>query len=465
MKPNSSGPGSSLDATASMVDDEVHTRNPISTSNGEVQFTCPQTDRHANGDAHPSARWNRSKQLWYCDVCECGGGVYDLARMLGLFDKKTSQETAPAIGTYDYGSFRVLRATGKKFSVEHLDSRGSWTSGLGDTGTCLYRLQDILKLPPGYLVLVVEGEKDVHTAESLGFCATTAPFGKWKDQYSLTLLGLRVVVIADNDLPGLKRALDAADSIACENGHVYVIDKMPGVPEKGDLTDWVDAGGTREELLALLDHAELKRAPIPAHHSEWTHGADVVSHVYSLHSTTRLVLKLLAQHASITGEARPSQRRMAFMSGLSEETVRKHIRVLKRRGLIRVLEKGTQGRNNHYQLMFAPRGQDTFAKVTGMRRPVTKQTPTVGVTGTSIPVKAEPPVRTAQITGTGIPPNKERTKKEETKEERDSSESEDWSDAPRFFPSSGRTVPAGLPSTVTDAYLNEAGEEVYALDI
>jgi len=50
----------------------------------ELRFTCPEAERHANGDAHPSARWHPGKQVWRCDVCGAQGGALDLARRLGV---------------------------------------------------------------------------------------------------------------------------------------------------------------------------------------------------------------------------------------------------------------------------------------------------------------------------------------------------------------------------------------------
>jgi hypothetical protein len=47
----------------------------------EVRFTCPLPGHE---DAHPSARWNLPKAVWYCDVCAAGGGWRDLAPLLGI---------------------------------------------------------------------------------------------------------------------------------------------------------------------------------------------------------------------------------------------------------------------------------------------------------------------------------------------------------------------------------------------
>lgn len=53
-------------------------------ANRELRFQCPHPERHANGDAHPSADWNPAKAVWTCRACGAGGGVNNLATLLGL---------------------------------------------------------------------------------------------------------------------------------------------------------------------------------------------------------------------------------------------------------------------------------------------------------------------------------------------------------------------------------------------
>src|SRR5438552_15667941 len=50
---------------------------------GEFRFCCP-----AHDDEHPSARWHPEKAVWHCDVCGAGGGYVDLARRLGIDDRR-----------------------------------------------------------------------------------------------------------------------------------------------------------------------------------------------------------------------------------------------------------------------------------------------------------------------------------------------------------------------------------------
>ncbi|MEE9201815.1 MAG: AAA family ATPase [Dehalococcoidia bacterium] len=127
----------------------------------------------------------------------------------------------------------------------------------------LYRLPELLAASPGALVFVVEGEKDADRLASLGLVATTSPMGagKWRDAYATVLKGSKVVIIPDNDPPGKDHADDAARSIAGEAATLKMVE-LPGLPAKGDITDWLDAGHTKEELLALVETMPIwKPAP------------------------------------------------------------------------------------------------------------------------------------------------------------------------------------------------------------
>jgi hypothetical protein len=68
------------------------------------------------------------------------------------------------------------------------------------------------------------------------------------------LRGAKVVILPDNDEPGRKHAQQAAKSLHGKAASVKVLE-LPGLPEKGDISDWLAAGGTREELLELAAEA------------------------------------------------------------------------------------------------------------------------------------------------------------------------------------------------------------------
>jgi hypothetical protein len=82
----------------------------------------------------------------------------------------------------------------------------------------------------------------------------------WRPEFRSFYIGAKVVVIPDNDDPGHKYADTVAQSIVPVSRDVKVVN-LPGLPEKGDLTDWLDAGHTPEKFFALVEAAENYDAP------------------------------------------------------------------------------------------------------------------------------------------------------------------------------------------------------------
>ena len=73
-----------------------------------------------------------------------------------------------------------------------------------------YRLPEILKAETVY---IVEGEKDADALGDLGLTATTnaGGAGKWRTDYNaLHFKGKRLIILPDNDDPGLAHAQDVA---------------------------------------------------------------------------------------------------------------------------------------------------------------------------------------------------------------------------------------------------------------
>jgi hypothetical protein len=173
------------------------------------------------------------------------------------------------VATYDYRDaaggllFQVLRYEPKGFSQRRPDpsKAGGWLSKLGDVPRVLYRLPELLAADPARPVFLVEGEKDAEGLAALGLTATTAP-GTWRDAYAEPLQGRPVIVLPDNDEPGRKHAQRVARSLARVAALVKVL-SLPNLPDKGDVSDWLQAGGTAERLQGLADAAPV-----------WTPGND-----------------------------------------------------------------------------------------------------------------------------------------------------------------------------------------------
>ena len=140
----------------------------------------------------------------------------------------------------------------------------------------LYRLPDVLDaVASGRLVFVVEGEKDADRLASLDLVATCndGGAGKWKSVHTAALEGALVVVVPDNDATGRAhaRAVCRALEEAAESVVVLDLRELPEgspMPVKGDVSDWLDAGGSVEAFKGLVRDAPSFAASALARNSD-----------------------------------------------------------------------------------------------------------------------------------------------------------------------------------------------------
>lgn len=155
--------------------------------------------------------------------------------------------------------FCVVRTTDKNFPQLRAVGPEQWEKGLQSVRRFLYHLPQLKKaVAAGEIVFISEGEKDVENLEALGLPATTNPGGaeKWRPEYSEYLKGADVVILPDNDDPGEKHALKVAMSLKDVARRIRVL-RLPDLPSKGDVSDWLQGSGTKEELLHLAEEAPV----------------------------------------------------------------------------------------------------------------------------------------------------------------------------------------------------------------
>ncbi len=211
---------------------------------------CPA---HADKNPSLSIRENNGTVLLHCFAGCTVDAICTAARIekADLFSSDAPESRV--VATYDYPDeagallYQVVRYEPKGFRQRRPDGKGGWTWNLQSTRRVLYRLPEVLSAKD---VLVCEGEKDCETARALVLAATCNPqgAGKWRSEYSDSLQGKRVCIIADADEPGRKHAQDVAASLW---GRVESL-KVMELPGAKDLTEWVGRGGTRETLLDLV---------------------------------------------------------------------------------------------------------------------------------------------------------------------------------------------------------------------
>lgn len=155
--------------------------------------------------------------------------------------------------------YEVVRFEPKDFRQRRPDPNGKdgYAWNLNGTRRVLYRLPEVLEtIRAGRPLFLVEGEKDADNLRAVGLRATTHAGGAkaWKaSDYLESLRGGRVVVIPDDDEPGREHGRAVAQSLRGVAAEVRVLNL--GRPGVKDASDWLAAGGTREELESLAAEA------------------------------------------------------------------------------------------------------------------------------------------------------------------------------------------------------------------
>lgn len=83
--------------------------------------------------------------------------------------------------------------------------------------------------------------------------------GKWRKEYSDSLRARHVVILPDNDEAGTRHAELVANLLSNVAASIKVV-SLPGLEEKGDVSDFLDRGGTIEELRGIVQAAACWQA-------------------------------------------------------------------------------------------------------------------------------------------------------------------------------------------------------------
>jgi hypothetical protein len=126
---------------------------------------------------------------------------------------------------------------------------GRWTANAGAIKVPYHWAE--LKQRPNDLVLWLEGEKDVDNVTALGLLASTAAGGKLSHTIAKALIGRDIVIFPDNDEPGVARADKAVQAFRGRARSLRVV-RLPGLLPSEDVSDWLDKGHTKEELLKII---------------------------------------------------------------------------------------------------------------------------------------------------------------------------------------------------------------------
>lgn len=180
---------------------------------------------------------NGSRVLMHCFTRECTQD--EIAESLGLTWRDLYHDPqGDTLATYRYDDGRtVYRKTGKKFHQ----------TGTDKTPT-LYRLSRVTEaVAAGQPVYLVEGEEDVHSLESVGLTATTAPMGARNvDKVDASpLQGAHVIAIRDRDDEGSRWA----ELVTAKLDGIAATLRIAHSDRGKDASDHIALGGTGDELI------------------------------------------------------------------------------------------------------------------------------------------------------------------------------------------------------------------------
>jgi hypothetical protein len=118
-----------------------------------------------------------------------------------------------------------------------------------------YKLPELVEaIAQSKTVFITEGEKCSDAVISLGGAATCNAMGagKWPDDLTSFFKNADAVVLPDNDEPGTKHAALVLAKLQGVAKRVRIL-QLPGLPPKGDVANWIEVGGTLEQLYSLVE--------------------------------------------------------------------------------------------------------------------------------------------------------------------------------------------------------------------
>ena len=247
--------------------------------------------------ANGSLSVDLEKGTWFDHEAKEGGGTIDfIARETGRkngeavdwlreqgfdvgdqpFKNSPKADAAPPakakiVATYDYTDengdllFQVVRLEPKTFRQRRKAVAGDdpkkvrdgWVWSVKGVRQVPYRLPELAEaIALDKPVFIVEGEKDVDNLARLGITASCNAMGagKWPDELSEHFRGSDVIHLPDNDDAGREHTALVAASLKDVAARQRVLD-LPGLPQKGDVSDWLAAGGTADALWSLVETA------------------------------------------------------------------------------------------------------------------------------------------------------------------------------------------------------------------
>lgn len=212
--------------------------------------------------SHGSLSVDIEKGCWFDHEHNEGGGPVELVRrQTGAVNGEAERWLQERFGTmqgkreiaaYDYRNeygqtvFQVVRYDPKDFRQRRPDGAGGWLWNMRGIKQVPYRLPDIIARQDEP-IFIVEGEKDADRLHEAGYLGTTNAAGanKWNDTLNRHFRGRDVFIVPDNDEAGRTHANAVARKLSklALSVRICPLPADAGLPEKADISDWIDHQG------------------------------------------------------------------------------------------------------------------------------------------------------------------------------------------------------------------------------
>ena len=168
-----------------------------------------------------------------------------------------------AEGDFIGGVLRWDKPNGKEIRQVAKNGDG-WSAIAMQEPRPLYHLPELTEAD---CVYICEGEKAVDAARSIGLVATTSAGGSGAAKKTdwRALAGKEIIILPDNDEPGIKYANDVYNMLLQLEPRPTIKNvTLPDLPEKGDIFDWLEErdGKTSDELKQAIEQLANDAKPI-----------------------------------------------------------------------------------------------------------------------------------------------------------------------------------------------------------
>lgn len=247
----------------------------------KAQATCP-----AHNDKKASLTITEGKKctLFYCHAGCClddillGAGLSkkDIFYDLGNSEKSwrayvERREKRRIEAVYNYVScngsyaYTKIRLEGKKLLYGILEnecfSYGLPSNRPKKSYRAIYGSIKVIQraIQGGQPIFIPEGEKDCDTLKRQGYTAFTyGGAADWQPELAELVKGANVIILADNDDPGIKVANTILRDIQAVVKSAKIIIPVPD-QSKADITDYFEAGHTKQEFEQMINNVTEKR--------------------------------------------------------------------------------------------------------------------------------------------------------------------------------------------------------------